>query len=849
MPDLAHCKHCPLYQELGDLSQHVPADSGFANTYFLVGQCPGEQEVRRGIPFVGDSGLEQNQYLAAAGLSRPIAYVTNLLKCRPPKNRDPKPEEIGYCACYLAEELDEYRPRVIGAVGRFAARWFLGEDFSMEYGHGIPYVHGESTVVPIYHPAAGLRDTALMTTITQDYLALGKTIRGETTPRTWPSPPTLVSVCNSIPIGSPELIAVDTETRSGAPWCLTYTIDGKYAGLIKATEHDKLQLFSSLVSSLLTTTILHNAPFDLDILAQMGVYPAKYHDTMSMAYLLQDLPLGLKPLTYRLLNMTLWKYTDMIHDAQQLKSLEYLLNVSDRTWPDPEPVLVRVKETPRVKKPRNILSKVKQILKKYSNIPEADLYVAWECIESTSGRGMVEDALGPMPEAYLADIPYSYAEQYACADAIATYRLYPILAKRLTDLGLWDTFTRDMRIIPMVADMQRTGIRIDKERFHVTSKQLEAEKVRVRSQIRDLYYEQTKEYKPINPASPLQVADVLYDLHVFRRRGLSTASEVLDKYRDKHPIVNLITRWRGLNKLQTTYSDPLPLRADADDRIHTHLSITRTSTGRLASSRPNLQNIPIATKDGRLIRSGFIASPGCSLASFDYRQIEMRVAAHMAHDIRMIQLFHDGVDIHSATAAKMFDIAIDQVDKDKHRYPAKRVGFGILYAMGAKGLQTQMRAEGVEYTESRCAELIAAWYRIYSGIHDYMEEVKAQARRYGYVTDMFGRRRLVPEVGSAHPRIVNAGLRQAVNAPIQSGAQGIIKEAMKLLTPVYREFQSAGYRCHPLLQIHDDLMFEVSDEILDVVIPNIKSVMESAVKLVIPTPVDNKIGKNWEEMK
>lgn len=845
---LDYCKYCPLYKELGDLSQYVPADEGFANIYMLVGQCPGETEVTKRKPFVGDAGLEQNRYLEAAYLSRSTAYVTNLVKCRPPKNRDPKQEEIEYCSYYLGEEIEEHTPRVIGAIGRFAARWFLGPEFSMEYGHGIPYSLEDYIVVPIYHPAAGLRDTTMMTLIAQDYIALGKTIRREITPRLWPPTITDIPICNSVPIGSPKLIALDTETEAGKPWCVTYTIDGKYAGLIKASEHDKLKLLNTIVSSPMTLTILHNALFDINILAQIGLYPARFHDTMSMAYLLQDLPLGLKPLAYRLLNMSLRKYSEVIWDAQQLKSLRYILSAQERTWPDPEPILVWEKGAPRVKKPRNINSKIKQILKKYSNDPNTDLQHAWSRIELTAGRGMVEEVLGPMPEAYLADIPYSIAEQYACADAIATYRLYPILLDRINSSSLSSVLHRDMGIIPIISDMQRTGIKINKQTFYNISIQLETTKEDIETSIQDIYQAQTGKYKIINPASPKQVAEALYELKIFRNKTMSTASEILDNYRN-YPIINLITSWRELNKIQTTYTDPLPLRADAFDRVHTNLSITRTVTGRLASSKPNLQNIPVATDIGRLVRSGFVASEGCSLVSFDYSQIEMRVAAHMANDKKMIQMFLEGTDIHVYTASMMFGIPIAEVDKQKHRYPAKRVGFGVLYAMGARGLQTQMRAEGIEYSERACADMISAWYTIYLYIRDYMEEVKAYARRHGYVEDMFDRRRLVPEVKSAHTRIVNAGLRQAANAPIQSGAQGIIKEAMVLLTPVYREFQDMGYHCDPLLQIHDDLMFEISDDILDVAIPTIKSVMESAVELVVPTPVDAKIGKNWKEMK
>lgn len=851
------CVNCPLYQHHNGLTEYVPGTDNLSSRYALIGEGPGEIEVLRGSPFVGQSGCEQDQYLARANLSRNLFHIRNIVQCRPPSNRDPKPNEIDCCSHYLLTYLAENRPEIIGAVGRFAARWFLGDDLSMEYGHGIPvrtYIADyDPIVVPIYHPATGIRATTLMELIRQDYEALGKVIRREIEPRsTWTHAVTVVDAVDfaHFPADNPRMVAVDTETLpDGAPWCLTYCLDSNvYRGrIIMANDHDNLSKFNAMVNRPGVTTVLHNALFDLGVLSAMGVHPPVVHDTMVMAYLLQDLPLGLKPLSYRLLDMTMRKYLEVIGEAQQYKALEYLLEVDGHTWDAPEAVMIWDKGYPRVKQPQNISRKVAKLLKKYSETPDVDLCAKWKAIDIDGGRGQVEVSdVGPMPEASLQDIPFAEALQYACADAVATYKIYPILRDRITDMGLWDTFNRDMRMLPMIIDMMAEGILIDKQHLGALNTDYETKRLDVEYQINDLYPGDER----LNPGSTQQVARALHYMGVYPTPTTSTESKTMDLYRDKHPIVNLITRWRELGKLQSTYLKPLPQKADSSGRIHSKFSNTVTATGRLASSRPNLQNIPTRTEEGRQIRHAFIAPPGCALASLDYSQIEMRCMAHVAEDKTMIEMFLADLDIHSETAARMFKIPIDQVDKNKHRRPAKSVGFGVAYGMGPLGLQAQMKAQGVDYSERECQDLIASWYGVYPGIYEYMDRVKAEARRNGLVRDFFGRYRLVPEVISSLPRVVNAGLRQAGNFPIQSMAQQIIKQAMGDLIPVVKGLQEGGrYRCHALLQIHDELVFEVSDELVDLAVVVIQSTMESAVELVMPTPVDSNVGQTWGELK
>lgn len=849
------CKTCPLYQHYNGLCGYVPSTDTPGARYALIGEAPGEREVERGLPFVGQSGQEQDQYLAHANLTRGLFNIRNIVQCRPPKNRDPKPDEIAHCSQFLLTYLRENRPEIIGAVGRFAARWFLGDSLSMEYDHGIPVrahiADYDPTIVPIYHPAAGIRSTTLMELIRQDYDALGRVIKREIKPRPeWPKRTSLVNAVDfpHFPADIPEVVAVDTETMpDGSPWCLTYCLDSDvYRGrIIMADDLDNINKFNALVNRPGVTTVLHNALFDLPVLETMGVKPRVYHDTMVMAYLLQDLPLGLKPLSYRLLGMVMRKYKDMIKDAQQIKAVEYLTITSLFTWDNPKAVLEWVKGYPRVKQPQNISKKIARILKTLDKNPELNVAAKWKAINYSGGRGQVEQALGPVPQASLADIEFSDALQYACADAVATYQVYYILRDRITEMELWNTFNRDMRVIPVLVDMMSEGILLDKDHLAGLAEDYSNKLELVDQQINDIYTGDER----LNPGSTQQVARALYSMGVYPSPTTSTNTKTMDLYRDKHEIVNLISRWRELSKLQSTYISTLPLKADSSGRVHSKFSNTNTVTGRLTSSKPNLQNIPTRTEEGRQIRHAFIAQPGCSLVALDYSQIEMRCMAHVAEDQTMIQMFWDNADIHSETAARMLKIPLEQVDAVKHRRPAKSVGFGVAYAMGPLGLQAQMKAQGVDYSERECQDLIAAWYGVYPGIYNYMNRVKSEARRNGLVRDCFGRYRLVPEVLSSLQRVVNAGLRQAGNFPIQSMAQQIIKQAMGDLRPIYQELQSGGHRCHCLLQIHDELVWEIENGLIDVAVPVIKEVMENAVELVMPTPVDYNVGHSWGELK
>ena len=645
------------------------------------------------------------------------------------------------------------------------------------------------------------------------------------------------------------LIAVDTEWARDKPFCLSFSSQPGTATVIRADQVQALTAFNEQLQEPETLTVLHNALYDLPVLAQMGVYPAKIADTMVMAYLLQDEPQALKQLAYRHCGMIMTDYKDMVEAKTEELALDYLLQIVSQPWPKPAPVLEWAKGEPKVRQPQNIQRKALRILK-----AGKDFALKWKTI--SEGKEIVEERLGPLRAGELCDIPHEDAVFYAARDADATIRIYPILWERIQSQGLEGTFWRDMRMLPMVIDMMKNGILIDQEKFAELSQYFQTKMDQIQGRIQ-LQVGKLLDNKVVNPGSSQQMATLIYDKlelhlkggkHKAKKGGKqkSTAAEVLKRYVGLHPVVKDIMDWRGYQKLKSTYADAIPKLVKEDGRIHTHLKVTRTATGRLSSASPNLMAQPVRSEEGRRIRDCFVAAPGYVLVSGDYSAIEMKVVASESADGRMLEIFWSGGDIHTQTASDMFGIPTDKVDAKKHRYPAKRVGFGILYMITAEGLQRELAADGVDWTLQECEDKIKAWFRIYSGVADYMKRNGEFAKRYGYVKDMWGRRRYVPGIRSTNKWIRMEAERQAGNAPIQMGAQGIIKEAMGRLVPVYPDL---GIK--PLLQIHDEILWEMPEEMVSVALPIIEEIMCASVPstFLAPVAVDFEVGKRWGSMK
>ncbi|EGE48295.1 DNA polymerase I [Acetobacter pomorum DM001] len=440
-----------------------------------------------------------------------------------------------------------------------------------------------------------------------------------------------------------------------------------------------------------------------------------------------------------------------------------------------------------------------------------------------------------------AQVPVETATKYAAEDADVTLRLWYVLHPTLRTnkaLALYEQIERPLSVI--LADMEKAGIAVDRTELDRLSKDFEA---RMQGMENDIYEAAGRQF---NIGSPKQLGEILFDEMGLKggKRGKagawSTDSSVLQDLADQgHDLPARILAWRQLAKLKSTYTDALLRQAGRDDRVHTSFQMAITSTGRLSSTDPNLQNIPVRTEEGTRIRQAFIAPSGKKLISADYSQIELRLLADVANIPALREAFQLGQDIHARTASEVFNIPLEGMDALTRRR-AKAINFGIIYGISAFGLGKQL---GIPAGEART--YIDAYFARYPGIRDYMERMREEARTHGYVLTPFGRRCYVPGIHEKSAARRQYAERQAINAPLQGGAADIIKRAMVHLPLA---LQKAGFGAtRMLLQVHDELLFETDESDAEAVAEIIKNVMEAAADLAVPLVVETGIGQNWAE--
>ena len=460
----------------------------------------------------------------------------------------------------------------------------------------------------------------------------------------------------------------------------------------------------------------------------------------------------------------------------------------------------------------------------------------------------IEDLIGSGKKQITMDcVPVDRAAPYACADVDMTYRLAQLLQEELQEKELWSLFAEiEMPLVPVIVDMQRAGVKLDVEALEEMGRQLGERLEELQSEIEGYVGHE------ININSTQQLSVALFDemglALPWMRRGksgyYSTAADVLEKVRDKHPIVELILEHRQLSKLKGTYVDALPALVNPrTGRVHTSFNQTGSATGRFSSSNPNLQNIPIRTELGREIRRAFIAEEGCLLLAADYSQVELRVLAHIAGDPAMLGAFARGEDIHASTAAAIYDVPLDEVTPAQRRV-AKMTNFAISYGVTGYGL-----SERTGLTPQEAEVFIETYFQTYPKIKEYIDSTREQAREQGYVETLLGRRRYFPQLGTrarVHYNVREAAYRMAINAPIQGTAADILKVALKRL---WHELQERDLRSRMTLQVHDELVLEVPEEELEVVAPLVIGIMEGAHELDAPLKVDAKVGRDWLEME
>lgn len=455
----------------------------------------------------------------------------------------------------------------------------------------------------------------------------------------------------------------------------------------------------------------------------------------------------------------------------------------------------------------------------------------------------IDELIGPKGKGQksMRDLSPASVCDYAAEDADVTLRLYNVLKPRLKEAGVEQLFYDiEMPLVPVLAEMETTGVRLDTEALAETSKVLTE---RMKQIERNIYELAGHEF---NIASPKQVGEVLFgEMKIVEKPKKTktgqyvTSEEVLQQLRSKAPIVADILEHRGLKKLLGTYVDALPkLINPRTGHIHTSFNQAVTATGRLSSSDPNLQNIPVRGEDGKEIRKCFIPEPGELFFSADYSQIELRVMAHLSGDKNMIEAFREGYDIHAATAARIYKEKIEDVSRDQ-RTKAKRANFGIIYGITVFGL-----AERLEISRDEAKQLIDGYFETFPDVHAYMEKAKELAREHGYAETFFHRRRYLPDITSHNATVRNFAERNAINAPIQGSAADIIKIAM---VKIYERFRKEGIRSKMILQVHDELNFSVVPEEKEKVERIVLEEMQNAYPLQVPLVADSGWGKNWLE--
>ena len=466
----------------------------------------------------------------------------------------------------------------------------------------------------------------------------------------------------------------------------------------------------------------------------------------------------------------------------------------------------------------------------------AEVYLNYQTIH-------IDELIGPRGknQKSMRDLSPTQVYEYAAEDADITLRLKNVLEPKLKDAGVVDLFYQiEMPLVRVLAEMEMNGVLIDTDSLKETSELFTMRLTELEHRIYELAGEE------FNIASPKQVGDILFGkLQIIEKPKKTktgqyvTNEETLQSLRSKHEIVEKILEHRGLKKLVGTYVDALPkLINPRTGHIHTSFNQTITATGRLSSSDPNLQNIPIRGEDGKEIRKAFIPEPGCQFFSADYSQIELRVMAHLSEDEHMMQVFREGKDLHAATAATIYKKGIDEVSRDE-RTKSKRANFGIIYGITVFGL-----AERLEIDRSEARQLIDGFFQTFPQVHDYMERSKEIVRQKGYAETIFHRRRYLPDIHSHNATVRGFAERNAINAPIQGSAADIIKVAM---VRIYKRMKDEGLKSKMILQVHDELNFSVLPEEKELMERLVLEEMQGAFALKVPLIADAGWGENWLE--
>lgn len=865
-----------------------------------IGEGPGIEESETGIPFVGKSGLLLDSALFHNGIPREAMYLTNVVKERltdkSGRDRAPTDQEISEAWPELEQEIREVDPEFILLIGGTAVKAVYSQLWlDAHHGQFFPYREfGRQEprwALPSFHPAAGLHNPALSPHFSHDVerFCHGVKTRDLTAGIPWWHPGSWQpkSGFHRQPVVLGGRVAVDTEGTPGNVFCVSYSgVRGE--GWVAKPElvlfHERLEI------------TLHHALWDMAVLDSIGRlgYDWDIHDTMLMAYVLQVEPQALKDLVARHLGRNRPEYKDLIrphHERKLWVVTEDAKTYYDITDEQLKGLKKRVKDLGNKKDSAGDWVELETISKELLPACEEvkDQYKwAYSAIRDREAGKTVnlENRFSankiPIPHTDLNDVPQEEWVPYAADDATDTLLISDILNPKIDAMGLRGVYDMDRAVLPLLFEMQKNGLPVNVGSVLELKDEFDAE-IQTHSRIMSDVSSQTRPELEFNPRSTADIADVLLGLGRSTKRRTRGGDTSTDDRALSLMLADIETR-KGLGSRFITESD---LKAERfigalqevrelsvysgthcngileflrpDGNLGYKWKYTRTVSGRFSTEDFNVLNIPTRTERGKRVRKCFEAPGGWVIASADLSQIELRVAAHLSQDPAMLEAFRNDLDLHSVTTSLLFGIPLDQVKlHPAKRYAAKTINFAILYGISAQALFEQLRVAGItEFDLRACEGLILEWFRAYKGVRGYFDGVLASTRRDGYVRDMWGRIRYLPNIylpgDDWRGRQLRAEAeRHANNLVIQAGATGIIKRAMSslwraVLRPMLRSGVDVFIR--PLLQIHDELLFLVRKGCEDLAENLVRCAMvEDGDWFSVPLKSDWATGANWGEV-
>jgi uracil-DNA glycosylase family 4 len=872
------------------------------NICMFVGEAPGQVEYEQGKPFVGPSGQAHAKYLSRCGLNVNDYYLTNLVKEYQEGNPDPTPEQIAEWFPLLLQEIHDVSPKLIVAVGRYAAQALIGDpSLNISLIHGIPHksllpsIPSNILILPITHPAAGLWNYETRAHILEDYKQVASCLYKleHNLPISYRHDPyagkesyldctgsQLSSILKSHKFtGNNPIIGLDTEGIPSKPWSVQLSLSPGTGLVLRCSQPDFSLGILSIQSFLHThspVVCMHQAStpscacYDVVMCRAMGLelQSSFWFDTMYNAYLYRLESQALKVLSYRHCGIEGEDYESIIGDIGRAKQIAYLEQVLSLDWPKPQSRIVHKNDgTKKPYTPQAIPIFVTSILRDIAsnklnkdNEP-TDPYSRWEGKGTNKGidkslKHIVESTLGPMPTGTLDDIPLDKAIFYAGGDPDKTLRLALSFMAR-NDSRISSLMSDGMQFLPIVERMQANGMLASRSHFESLSIEMQEIVDRIGHRLSQEYF---------NPLSRPQVTSLCLRRGLSPRKrtklgAISTSEKSLGEYVGKDPAITLLFDWRKAHHNKTTYcNDVLDRIPESEDLylIHSNLKPTTVHTRRLSAENPNILGVPTRTPLGRKVRHGYKSPPGKIFLSIDLSGIEMRCMAHLSRDPLLCKVFRDGIHPHRDTARLLFKLPSINSVTDTQKAVGKETNFLTIYGGAYKRLYEELRSKGVEgYDLDACRKLLIDYFQIYSGVKAYSLRTAHECHKSEIVYDHWGMARYLPGINCGDREIEAEEERAAVSQKVQGLAQGMIQKSIIWLDPIIQDYNASI--SNPIdsidwrLLVHDELMFTCPDK------EDVKEMLNHlamqaltkhcGIELIVPVEAESHWGYTWGEAK